>query len=194
MFASTGAGGAVKSILAVAVISPFYLIGFDVIPQAAEEINVSTKKIGRMLILPEWGMVAAWSLLGGVFFAVCKSRYKESFGSMVQLISDEDAAAAYKASGADFIVAFGGGSPMDVAKTVGVVVKYGGKIEEYEGAHSQGPGQNRAADRHSDHGGHRLRGHGVFGHHRPQGALRSLRRTETEKKPWIICPTTYRST
>lgn len=135
MFASTGAGGAVKSILAVAVISPFYLIGFDVIPQAAEEINVSTKKIGRMLLLPEWGMVAAWSLLGGVFFAVCKSRYKESFGSMVQLISDEDAAAAYKASGADFIVAFGGGSPMDVAKTVGVVVKYGGKIEEYEGAH-----------------------------------------------------------
>ena len=283
MFASTGAGGAVKSILAVAVISPFYLIGFDVIPQAAEEINVSPKKIGRMLILsvvlavtfyafviiavglvmnagaitssqqgtglvtadamaiafktsvmakviivggmcgiitswnsfmiggsraiysmaesymiprvfaklhpkhktpinaliligiltmlapfagrvmmvwicdagnfgcclaycmvaisflilrkkqpdmprpyrvpagnlmggiavlmsgfmvvmycipgsggtlilPEWGMVAAWSLLGGVFFAVCKSRYKESFGSMVQLISDEDAA------------------------------------------------------------------------------------------------------
>ena len=283
MFASTGAGGAVKSILAVAVISPFYLIGFDVIPQAAEEINVSPKKIGRMLILsvilavtfyafviiavglvmnagaitssqqgtglvtadamaiafktsvmakviivggmcgiitswnsfmiggsraiysmaesymiprvfaklhpkhktpinaliligiltmlapfagrvmmvwicdagnvgcclaycmvaisflilrkkqpdmprpyrvpagnlmggiavlmsgfmvvmycipgsggtlilPEWGMVAAWSLLGGVFFAVCKSRYKESFGSMVQLMSDEDAA------------------------------------------------------------------------------------------------------
>ena len=31
-------------------------------------------------------------VLGGVFFAVCKSRYKESFGSMVQLISDEDAA------------------------------------------------------------------------------------------------------
>lgn len=283
MFAATGAGGAVKSILAVAVISPFYLIGFDVIPQAAEEINVSPKKIGRMLILsvilavtfyafviiavglvmnagaitssqqgtglvtadamaiafktsvmakviivggmcgiitswnsfmiggsraiysmaesymiprvfaklhpkhktpinaliligiltmlapfagrvmmvwicdagnfgcclaycmvaisflilrkkqpdmprpyrvpagnlmggiavlmsgfmvvmycipgsggtlilPEWGMVAAWSLLGGVFFAICKSRYKESFGSMVQLISDEDAA------------------------------------------------------------------------------------------------------
>ncbi len=47
----------------------------------------------------------------------------------------EKAAAAYKASGADFIVAFGGGSPMDVAKAVGVVVKYGGRIEEYEGAH-----------------------------------------------------------
>ena len=40
MFAEVGGGGIVKSILSVAVISPFYLIGFDVIPQAAEEINV----------------------------------------------------------------------------------------------------------------------------------------------------------
>ncbi len=47
---------------------------------------------GGTLILPEWGMVAAWSALGVVFFVICKSKYKESFGSMVQLISDEDAA------------------------------------------------------------------------------------------------------
>ncbi|NLG04251.1 MAG: iron-containing alcohol dehydrogenase [Clostridia bacterium] len=44
------------------------------------------------------------------------------------------AAEAYKSSGADFIVALGGGSPMDVAKAVGVVVKYGGSIIDYEGA------------------------------------------------------------
>ena len=47
---------------------------------------------GGTLILPEWGMVAAWSALGVVFFGICKSKYRESFGSMVQLISDEDAA------------------------------------------------------------------------------------------------------
>ncbi len=41
----------------------------------------------------------------------------------------------YKECGADFIVAFGGGSPMDVAKAVAVVGKYGGSITEYEGAH-----------------------------------------------------------
>ena len=47
----------------------------------------------------------------------------------------EKAAESFQASGADFIVAFGGGSPMDVAKAVGVVAKYGGSITEYEGAH-----------------------------------------------------------
>ena len=31
--------------------TPFYFIGFDVIPQAAEEISVSLQKIGRILIL-----------------------------------------------------------------------------------------------------------------------------------------------
>ena len=46
----------------------------------------------------------------------------------------ERAAEAFKVSGADFIVALGGGSPMDVAKAVGVVAKYGGSITEYEGA------------------------------------------------------------
>ena len=47
----------------------------------------------------------------------------------------EKATAAFKEAGADFIVAFGGGSPMDVAKAVGVTAKYGGSITEYEGAH-----------------------------------------------------------
>lgn len=46
----------------------------------------------RSLILPEWGMVGAWSLLGVVFYVVCKRKYKESFGDLVELISDEDAA------------------------------------------------------------------------------------------------------
>ena len=36
--------------------------------------------------------VGGWSLLGVVFFAVCKFKYKEKFGSLIELISDEDAA------------------------------------------------------------------------------------------------------
>lgn len=45
----------------------------------------------------------------------------------------DKAAELFRESGADFIVAFGGGSPMDVAKAVAVVAKYGGSITEYEG-------------------------------------------------------------
>ena len=47
----------------------------------------------------------------------------------------DKATARFEESGADFIVAYGGGSPMDVAKAVGVLAKYGGSVTEYEGAH-----------------------------------------------------------
>ena len=46
LFAS-GFGG----VLTVAVITPFMYIGFDVIPQAAGEMTIPAKKIGRILIL-----------------------------------------------------------------------------------------------------------------------------------------------
>ena len=46
-----------------------------------------------------------------------------------------EAAALYKECGATSIVALGGGSPMDVAKAVGVLSTYGGKITDYEGNH-----------------------------------------------------------
>ncbi len=44
-----------------------------------------------------------------------------------------EAAEGFRSSGADFIVAFGGGSPLDVAKAVSIVVSNGGDITEYEG-------------------------------------------------------------
>ena len=55
MFVGASGGSVIKSVISVAVVTPFYFIGFDVIPQAAEEINVPLKKIGRMLILSEIG-------------------------------------------------------------------------------------------------------------------------------------------
>lgn len=43
------------------------------------------------------------------------------------------AAKGFADSKADFIVAFGGGSPLDVAKAVAVIATYGGNIADYEG-------------------------------------------------------------
>ena len=45
----------------------------------------------------------------------------------------DECAAQYKAAGCTAIIALGGGSPMDVAKAVGVVAKFGGTISDYEG-------------------------------------------------------------
>lgn len=51
LFAGESVGTGIKAIFSVAVMTPFFFIGFDVIPQAAEEINVPLKKIGKILIL-----------------------------------------------------------------------------------------------------------------------------------------------
>lgn len=57
----------VKNILAVAVVAPFFLIGFDVIPQAAEEINVPLKKVGKIIMA---SIVCAVTFYALVVFAV----------------------------------------------------------------------------------------------------------------------------
>lgn len=44
-------GNSIKNIMSIAVVAPFFLFGFDVIPQAAEEINVPLKKLGKLLVL-----------------------------------------------------------------------------------------------------------------------------------------------
>ena len=39
------------NIMKVAIMTPFFLFGFDVIPQAAEEISVPLKKLGKLMLL-----------------------------------------------------------------------------------------------------------------------------------------------
>lgn len=51
MLLGDGMENSLKNILSIAVVAPFFLFGFDVIPQVAEEINVSLKKLGKLLIL-----------------------------------------------------------------------------------------------------------------------------------------------
>ena len=103
------------------------------LPEAARQLGGSHAFIISGPHLTKMGLVDKVSdSLAAAGFAV--DAFTETEGNP-STDTVEKAAAAYKASGADFIVAFGGGSPMDVAKAVGVVAKYGGRIEEYEGAH-----------------------------------------------------------
>ena len=53
----------IKAIFSVAVVTPFFFIGFDVIPQAAEEINIPLKKIGKILVLSIILAVAFYALI-----------------------------------------------------------------------------------------------------------------------------------
>ncbi len=62
-FIGDSTGSMIKNIISVAVVTPFYFIGFDVIPQAAEEINVPLKKIGKMMILSVVMAVAFYALV-----------------------------------------------------------------------------------------------------------------------------------
>lgn len=59
--------GSIKNIMSVAVVAPFFLFGFDVIPQVAEEINIPLKKVARVLLL---SIICAVTFYGLVVFAV----------------------------------------------------------------------------------------------------------------------------
>ena len=48
---------------------------------------------GAALVWQEWLMAGGWCALGAVFCVVCRSKYKEKFGILVDIISDEDAVA-----------------------------------------------------------------------------------------------------
>lgn len=67
MFVGDDANSIAKTILSVAMVAPFFLFGFDVIPQAAEEINVPLKKLGRLLV---FSIALAVVFYGLVVFAV----------------------------------------------------------------------------------------------------------------------------
>lgn len=69
----------VNGIIAVAVMTPFMYAGFDVIPQAAEEMNIPFKKIGQILILSVV-MAVVWyvAIIGGVSLAMSSTQIETS--------------------------------------------------------------------------------------------------------------------
>ena len=50
-FVGNDTGSIIGNIFKVAIMTPFFLFGFDIIPQAAEEINIPLKRLGRLMVL-----------------------------------------------------------------------------------------------------------------------------------------------
>ena len=70
--------GGMAGILAVAIMTPFIFLGFDVIPQSAEEIKMPFAQIGKVLVLSVV-LAAAWYILiiYGVSLALTPAELKE---------------------------------------------------------------------------------------------------------------------
>ena len=51
MFIGESSGSIIANIVSVAIMTPFFFFGFDVIPQVAEEIKLPLKRLGKLMIL-----------------------------------------------------------------------------------------------------------------------------------------------
>ena len=51
LFLGTNESEAIEGIAKISILTPFFLFGFDVIPQIAEEIKIPMKKIGKLMMM-----------------------------------------------------------------------------------------------------------------------------------------------
>ena len=90
--------------------------------------------VSRPLLVTDQGVLAA-GLAGRVLDALDDPVVFAEVRSNPDIDLVDEVAALYAAEGCDGLVAVGGGSPMDVAKAVGVVAEHGGSIARYEWGH-----------------------------------------------------------
>lgn len=96
-----GVGG----ILTVAVMTPFMFVGFDVIPQAAEEINVPFKKIGKIMIF-SIVMAVIWYIM--IIIAVSMVMTKSQLDTSTLVTADAMKNAFFGSEMAAKVVIIGG--------------------------------------------------------------------------------------
>ncbi|MCL6638864.1 MAG: APC family permease [Firmicutes bacterium] len=99
-FFEGGAGG----IMSVLIMTPFMFVGFNVIPQAAEEINLPYKAIGKVLILSVF-MAALFYIL--IIFGVSRALSAEEMKAS-KLVTADAMAALFHGSWAGKVLILGG--------------------------------------------------------------------------------------
>lgn len=89
-------GEIIQNIAKVAIMTPFFLFGFDVIPQAAEEINVPLKKLGKMMILSIIMAVSFYVLVVlAVGYVMDAGQIKTSMSSATGLVTADAMGVAF---------------------------------------------------------------------------------------------------
>ena len=68
-----------KIVGVIAVIMSGFMVAMYIIPNS-----------GCSLLPQEWVMVGGWSLLGVVFFIICKLKYKEKFATLVDIVDESE--------------------------------------------------------------------------------------------------------
>lgn len=95
----------ISGVLSVAVMTPFMFVGFDVIPQAAEEINAPFKKIGKIMIF-SIVMAVIWYIM--IIVAVSLVMTKDQMSTSTLVTADAMKNAFFNSSLAAKVVIIGG--------------------------------------------------------------------------------------
>ena len=108
MFVGESNGQIAENIIKVAIMTPFFFFGFDVIPQAAEEISVPLKKLGKLMI---FSIVMAVSFYVMVVFSVGFIMNAEQIANSMSttgLVTADAMAIAFKSSNMAKVLIIGG--------------------------------------------------------------------------------------
>lgn len=93
-FVGDSNGEVLSNILKVAIMTPFFLFGFDIIPQAAEEINVPMKRVGHLMILSIGMAVVFYAMVVfAIGYVMTSAQITESMGSTGMVTADAIAVA-----------------------------------------------------------------------------------------------------
>jgi choline dehydrogenase len=105
-------------------------------PGAVERLGELTRQLGlgRPMLVTDPGVAAA-GLVARALEHLDDAVVFEDVRPNPDIALVDRGAAAYREAGCDGLVALGGGSPIDTAKSIGVVVRHGGSIAEYEWGH-----------------------------------------------------------
>ena len=108
LFKGDSFGNSFNNIIRVAMITPFFFFGFDVIPQASEEINIKPRKIGIVMLISIILAVVFYSIIVFSIGFVFNSNEISTSMSTTGLVTADAMAKAFNSSTMAKVMIIGG--------------------------------------------------------------------------------------